>query len=172
MEYIEGKLILHHSRNYTVMTNEPSYDQQLAINSYWAPIANVSLPGTDRPADRFVRLSYYASTVPDSPDSTLALAVTASMIRAVSVPFKPVSKETPNVSPTFWRTYADTRDLLYFYENADEPLGSFVDMKALDLGVGGETRVLSLNGTWTDRVGNVTAIMRVAEPFEPINVDD
>lgn len=50
MEYTKGKLQCYHSSNYTVMTNEPSYDQQLAIDAYWGPISNTSLPGTGRPA--------------------------------------------------------------------------------------------------------------------------
>lgn len=50
MEYAKGKLTCYHSSNYTVMTNEPTFDQQLAINSYWAPIAESALPGTSRPA--------------------------------------------------------------------------------------------------------------------------
>ena len=59
MEYLAGQLVVHHSPKYTVMTNEPQYDQQLAINAYWEAISNYSLPGTDRPADRFARLSHY-----------------------------------------------------------------------------------------------------------------
>jgi penicillin V acylase-like amidase (Ntn superfamily) len=34
-EYIGGKLQIHHSRDYKVMTNSPVYDEQLAINAYW-----------------------------------------------------------------------------------------------------------------------------------------
>jgi penicillin V acylase-like amidase (Ntn superfamily) len=59
-EYLDGKLIIHHGPQYQVMTNEPSYDQQLALNAYWKDIGgSVMLPGTDRAADRFVRASYY-----------------------------------------------------------------------------------------------------------------
>jgi choloylglycine hydrolase len=50
MEYVKGKLTCWQSENYTVMTNEPTFDQQLAIDAYWGPIANSSLPGTARPA--------------------------------------------------------------------------------------------------------------------------
>lgn len=51
MEYVDdGRLTCYHSKDYNVMTNEPTYDQQLAIDTYWEPISNYSLPGTDRPA--------------------------------------------------------------------------------------------------------------------------
>ena len=57
-EYIGGKLLVHHGKQYSVMTNDPQYDQQLALNSYWREVGgNVMLPGTERPADRFVRAS-------------------------------------------------------------------------------------------------------------------
>jgi choloylglycine hydrolase len=34
-EYLGGKLVIHHGRQYVVMTNEPPFDQQLALNAYW-----------------------------------------------------------------------------------------------------------------------------------------
>ena len=34
-EYIDGKLIIHHGKQYQVMTNSPKFDNQLALNSYW-----------------------------------------------------------------------------------------------------------------------------------------
>lgn len=50
MEVLDGKLVTHYGKQYDVMTNEPPFDQQLAINEYWAPVSNHSLPGTDAPA--------------------------------------------------------------------------------------------------------------------------
>lgn len=34
-DYIDGKLVIHHGRQYQVMTNDPSFDEQLAIQKYW-----------------------------------------------------------------------------------------------------------------------------------------
>jgi choloylglycine hydrolase len=57
-QYIDGKLNIHHDREYQVMTNSPTYDQQLALNRYWEQIGGTTmLPGTNRAADRFVRAS-------------------------------------------------------------------------------------------------------------------
>ncbi|HWV69731.1 linear amide C-N hydrolase, partial [Chitinophaga sp.] len=59
-EYINGKLVVHHDAAYTVMTNSPIFDKQLALNEYWKEIGGtVMLPGTNRAADRFVRASFY-----------------------------------------------------------------------------------------------------------------
>ena len=54
-EYLGGKLIIHHNRKYTVMTNSPTFDQQLAIDAYWKGINGLNFqPGTISSADRFV----------------------------------------------------------------------------------------------------------------------
>lgn len=52
VEYIDGKLVVHHGKEFPVMTNDPSFDDQLTLTTYWDPIANVSLPGTGSPAGK------------------------------------------------------------------------------------------------------------------------
>ena len=52
-EYRDGKLEIHHGRQYQVMTNSPFYDDQLAILGYWQQIGGLTmLPGTNRAPDR------------------------------------------------------------------------------------------------------------------------
>lgn len=47
---------MHHGMQYQVMTNSPSYDQQLALNAYWESLGGLTfLPGINRAADRFAR---------------------------------------------------------------------------------------------------------------------
>ena len=173
MEYLNGTLQVHHSKAYVVMTNEPSFDQQLAINTYWQPISNMSLPGTDRPADRFVRLSYYVNGAPSSNDMVSAVATTAGMVRAVSVPLKPTSIETPNISPTLWRIYADTKDLRYFYESATEPSFLWVDLDELDLSSTGQVLGLTLsNVSWEERIGDMSKEFVKLDAFHPLDIPD
>ncbi|MCP5990141.1 linear amide C-N hydrolase, partial [Klebsiella pneumoniae] len=58
-EYIDGKLVIHHSMDYTVMTNSPTFEKQLALDGYWQQVGGLNmLPGTNRAADRFVRASF------------------------------------------------------------------------------------------------------------------
>ena len=71
-EYIGGKLAIHHDRAYTVMTNSPVFEQQLALDDYWNGIGGlVFLPGTNRAADRFVRASFYIGAVPEPTTSAM-----------------------------------------------------------------------------------------------------
>lgn len=47
------------------MTNSPTFDQQLALNTYWQQIGGtVMLPGTNRASDRFARASFYTQAIP------------------------------------------------------------------------------------------------------------
>ncbi len=64
-EYVKGKLIIHHGKQYKVMTNSPTYDQQLAIEEYWRSVGGLAfLPGTNRAADRFARAAFLLDAIP------------------------------------------------------------------------------------------------------------
>lgn len=145
LEYIDGKLAIHHDRSYTVMTNSPVFDQQLAINQYWKSIpGTVSLPGTNRAADRFVRASYYIKAIPQTDNTRVAVASVFSVIRNCSVPLGISSESEPNISSTRWRTVADQKNLVYYFENILNPNVVWVDFKNLDFSEKGQVRKLSL----------------------------
>src|SRR5262245_44523566 len=75
-EYIDGKLIIHHGREYRVMTNSPTYDQQLAINGYWKGVDPLTfLPGSINAADRFARVSFLINAIPTKLDPNTIKAV-------------------------------------------------------------------------------------------------
>ena len=65
-EYVDGKLVIHHGKQYKVVTNSPTYDKQLAIMEYWKEAGGLekSLPGTSRAADRFVRTTFLLDALP------------------------------------------------------------------------------------------------------------
>lgn len=136
-EYIGGKLVIHHGRQYQVMTNDPPFDQQLALNEYWKEIGGQAmLPGTDRAADRFVRASYYLAGLPQTSDPTAAVAGMFSLIRSVSVPFGVATPGAPNIAPTQWRTVADQRHRIYYFDSSSDPNVFWVDMAKLNLAPG------------------------------------
>ncbi len=132
-EYIGGRLVVHHGRQYQVMTNSPTFDEQLALNAYWKDIGGtVMLPGTNRSADRFARASFYVNAIPKSEDPVVALASVFSVIRNASVPFGILTEGQPNISSTRWRTVADHKRMLYFFESALTPNTFWVDLKKLN----------------------------------------
>src|SRR5690606_17788868 len=121
-EYINGKLKIHHDSSYTVMTNSPIFEEQLAINKYWQGIpGTIMLPGTNRAADRYVRASYYINAIPQTADTRTSIASVFSVIRNCSVPFGISSEEEPNISSTRWRSVADQKNLVYYFETVKTP---------------------------------------------------
>ncbi len=115
VEYIEGKQVIHHSRKYQVMTNSPTFDQQLALETYWHQIGGtVMLPGTNRAADRFARASFYINAIPKSEDPVVALASVFSVIRNVSVPYGLNTQEEAEhlLHPMAHRSRSQTPSLL------------------------------------------------------------
>lgn len=134
IEYIDGKQVIHHGRQYQVMTNSPTFDHQLALNEYWKQIGGtVMLPGTNRAADRFARASFYANAIPKSENPVEAIASVFSVIRNVSVPYGITTPDQPNISSTRWRTVIDHKRKLYFFESALTPNIFWIDMTKLDL---------------------------------------
>ncbi|MGD9786194.1 MAG: linear amide C-N hydrolase [Hyphomicrobiaceae bacterium] len=133
-EYVDGKQVFHHGRQYQVMTNSPIFSEQLALNAYWQQIGGtVMLPGTNRAADRFARASFYVNAIPKSEDPVETIASAFSVIRNVSVPFGITTPEEPNISSTRWRTVSDQKRKLYFFESVLTPNVFWVDVTKLDL---------------------------------------
>lgn len=164
-EYVGGKLVIHHGRQYQVMTNSPVYDQQLALDAYWRQIGGTTmLPGTNRAADRFVRASFYINAIPGTADEREAIAAAFSVIRNTSVPLGISTPGQPNIASTLWRTVSDHKRRRYYFESARSPNVFWVDLADLDFAPGRPTRKLTLTGGAVF-AGNAAAAFRPAEPF-------
>jgi choloylglycine hydrolase len=165
LEYVGGKLRIHHGREYQVMTNSPLFDQQLALNSYWQEIGGtVMLPGTNRAADRFARASFYINACRQSADPREAVADVFSVIRNVGVPRGITTPDKPNISSTIWRTVADQKQLVYYYESTFSPSVVWVKFAGLDFRPEAGVRKLQLDGQ-PDRAGDQTRGFEPAKPF-------
>lgn len=146
LEYIGGKLVIHHDSSYTVMTNDPVFEEQLAINEYWKGVpGNIFLPGTNRAADRFVRASYYIDAIPQTDNTRIAVAGAFSVIRQCSVPYGISTEGFPNLSTTRWRTVADQKNLVYYYEDALSPNAIWVDLNKMDFSQTAKVKKLALD---------------------------
>jgi choloylglycine hydrolase len=164
-EWLKGKLVIHHGKQYKVMTNSPTFDEQLALNKYWETVdGDAMLPGTRRPADRFVRATYYESRLPDPKTARNAVANVMSVMRNVSVPFGEADPNRPNVSPTHWRTVSDNTNRIYYFESASSPSMVWVKLDSADLKKGAAVKRLKL-GAEFEHSGDVTAKFEVAKPF-------
>ncbi len=177
-EYLGGKLKIHHGKKYTVMTNSPAYDQQLALDAYWKDIGGlVFLPGTNRAADRFARASFFLSAIPKQADPSIiksvpgqsfenqALASVLSVQRGVSVPLGLTTPDKPNIASTLWRTVSDQKNLVYYFDLATRPNTFWVSLAKLDLKPGAPVKKLTLsNGEVYS--GEVSDQFRDSPPFK------
>lgn len=172
VEYIDGRQVIHHGRQYQVMTNSPTFDKQLAITEYWEEIGGtVMLPGTNRAADRFVRASFYVNAVPKTDDALLAAAAVFSVVRNASTPYGISTSDEPNISTTRWRTVVDHKALRYYFESALSPNTFWVDLNNLDFSAGTPALRLSLGeGERTIYAGDASDKFEAATPFAFLGV--
>lgn len=176
-EYIEGKLTIHHGKEYQVMTNSPIYSQQIALDAYWKSIGGlVFLPGTNRAADRFVRASFLIDAIPKKIDSNYIKSIpeesyvnqaalgVLSVMRSISVPLGITTANQPNISSTIWRSISDQKNKVYFFDSATSPNVFWVPLKEIDFKEGTGVRKLTLTGGKVYS-GNVAKKFKPAKPF-------
>ena len=176
-EYINGKLVIHHGKQFTVQTNSPTYDQQLALNTYWEQIGGtVFLPGTSRAADRFARASFFVQAVPKAKDKNFisavpnqtfenqALASVLSIMRSVSVPLGISSPNEPNIASTLWRTASDQKNKIYYFDSSTSPNVFSVPLGDLNFAEGAPVKKLTLTGGKIYG-GNASPKFEEAKPF-------
>jgi penicillin V acylase-like amidase (Ntn superfamily) len=165
LEYVGGALTIHHGREFQVMTNSPVYDEQLVLNRYWQSIGGLTwLPGTNRAADRFARASFYIEAIPKTADIRQALASVLGVIRNVSVPLGITTPNQPNISSTRWRTVADHKHKVYYFDSATSPNAFWVPLAGAALEEGSPVRKLTLDGGQV-YAGDAASSFQPAEPF-------
>ncbi|MGZ5379169.1 MAG: linear amide C-N hydrolase [Mycobacterium sp.] len=155
IEFAGGEPVIHHGRQFTTMTNDPTYDEQLALiaqQDFSHPSSSMPLPGNVNPVDRFQRATYYAELLPESADTRQAVASVMAIMRNVSVPFGAPYQDF-GVYNTEYRTVIDLTEKLYFFELSTSPNVIWIDFDALKL----DDQPLEINPYDTTLVGDVTS---------------
>jgi penicillin V acylase-like amidase (Ntn superfamily) len=159
-EYVNGKLVIHHGKEFKVLTNSPTYDQQLAIMEYWKMAGGLttSLPGTSNAADRYVRASFllgalpaetsekYITGTPQKKFHFQASMAVLSLMRSIGTPLGFSLDDMPWVSSTIWRTVSDSTNRIVLFDSAMTPATFWVKLDDLDLKPGAPVKKLTLTG--------------------------
>lgn len=146
-EYVDGKLTIHHGKQYQIMTNSPIFSEQIPLAKYWQSIGgDVMLPGTNRATDRFARLSYYINEATQTADPRRAVATVFSIMRNVSVPIGIKVPGKPNIADTLWLTVSDQKNKVYYYQDTNSPSIIWTKLSDLDFSEGSGPRKLQLDG--------------------------
>ena len=159
VEYIDGHRVVHHGRQYTQMTNDPTYDEQLALlakQDFSHPSSTMPLPGNVNPVDRFQRVAYYSALLPEPTSQREAVSAVMAIMRNVSVPFGAPYHDF-GIYNTEYRTVTDLTNRRYYFELTTSPTVIWVDMDRLNLAAGAPTVAIdpydySLTGDVTDRL--------------------
>ncbi len=166
IECIDGVINIYHDRNYIIMTNQPSFDQQLEnLRQFRGFGGDKRLPGTHEPADRFVRAAYYVTHLPEPASTREAIAAIMSVMRNVSAPFGISDPERPNVSTTVWRTVTDLTHGVLYFDSVFSPQIFWVDTTKINFDADQPVRKLTLVDTF-DHMGEVSGQFEEAEMFE------
>jgi choloylglycine hydrolase len=152
-----GKKTVYHNRDYHIMTNDPSYDQQLAYRAtfnFENATRQTPIPGNTDAKDRFIRADYYRQWLPEPKDTREAVAGILAIARNVSVPFGAPNRAPGSLYNTEYRTAIDLTNRRYYFELTNSPSLIWMDLSKFDLSEG--SPVLLLDPDDINLVGDVT----------------
>lgn len=145
IEYIDGKPVIHHGREFRIMTNDPTYDEQLALlrqQDFSNPSSDMPLPGNVNAKDRFQRAAYYSALLPEPKNERETIASILAIARNVSVPFGAPYKHF-GIYNTEYRTAANLTNKRYFFELTTSPNVIWADLGSFDLTPGSPVMLLN-----------------------------
>jgi penicillin V acylase-like amidase (Ntn superfamily) len=145
IEYANGGQIVHHGREYRIMTNEPLYSVQLALlkeHDFSKPSSATPLPGNVRPQDRFQRAAYFTALLREPKSEREAVAAVLAIVRNVSVPFG-APYEGFGIYNTEYRTATNLTDKRYFFEMTTSPNVFWATLPKFDLTPGASVMILN-----------------------------
>ena len=163
IEYIGGEPIVHHGRQFQVMTNDPAYDDQLANlarHDFTNATRQTPLPGNVDPSDRFVRSAYYLQMLPEPRSQREAIAGILAIARNASVPFGAPNQAPGALYNTEYRTAIDLTNRRYFFELTTAPNVIWMDLTKFVLEVGAPVMILDPDDI--DLSGNVSTKFKKA----------
>jgi penicillin V acylase-like amidase (Ntn superfamily) len=173
IEYVDGEPQVWHSRDYRVMTNSPTFGQQLEILKEIEGFGgDRPLPGTNDARDRFARASYYVERLPEPKTQLEAIAGMFSVIHNCAQPFRVPDPDKPYASQTLWQTVTDLTNRRYVFESTTRPNVVWVDLNELDLSEGASAGRLDLVGDTAlegGLAGNVTGDFAPSAPLDFVN---
>ena len=144
IEYPAGRRGVHHSRGYIILTNEPSYEEQIRLLSqqnFSDPGDHTEIDGNVNPVARFQRAAYFSKVLPQPTSERQAVAGILAIARNVSIPFGS-PYEGFGLYNTEYRTVCDLTHRRYFFELATSPNVVWIDLPKLNLSAGARPLLL------------------------------
>lgn len=168
LEFVNGDITIYEGDDIRVLTNDPVWPSMQAINAYWQGIGGKNmLPGTVKSPDRYVRADYFIRHVESVSDPDLGVSICRSALVPECVPYTYTVEGEPNVSSTQWRSFANIRDLRYYFEPVTNNGLYYIDLTKCDLRPGASVMKLDTS-KGMDYVGEANKHMKKSAPFTPM----
>jgi penicillin V acylase-like amidase (Ntn superfamily) len=162
VEISDGKLTVFHGEEYRVLTNPPSYQEELANAAKYKTTSAEDLPASWSGADRFVRADYFLRKLPQprSNDANTAYGFMYSVLGNVAMPVglpgpaedRALIKqlvaaltdptETYGDSATFFQTISDLTNKHYRFKSLIAPSDVYFDFSDYDFAEGQPVRII------------------------------
>ncbi len=174
IELHDGKMVFYENPQYTVVTNQPSYETQLVMSQYWFYQWGLSeaindnpvytCPGGDTPVQRFQRACFYRYMHRTQEGRVDRLMQVRSMINTCAVPlgFQADNHGGDDSPYTLWLNLADSQQLRYYFLFTDRLGGLEFDVKGVT-----ETKRLKVagEGATTLSHGRANEMMQPCAPL-------
>ena len=161
-EIQDGKVEINHSREFTILTNNPSYQEQLANAAKYKNVQQEKLPVSWSGADRFVRADYFLRNFPKprKNDAPTAYGFMYSGLSSVVMPAglpspeedRELTKklvanlsdpnETYGGASTYWQTISDLTNKHYRFKSLIAPSDVFFDFEGYNFADGQPVRTI------------------------------
>ena len=165
IEYVNGKMMVHHGKAQQVMTNDPTRSKQMKnLKRYKSFGGKEHLPGDVSSQDRFVRATHFLQHLPEPRDSFEAVAFAWSLIGNVAVPYgaTSASPDTAGAYPTWWTSVTDLTNGRYYWHSTKSPSIIWVNLKQINFTKG--QPVQNIDPRKPTLSGDVTKMFRKVTP--------
>lgn len=143
IEFVDGQRVIHHGRNFTVMTNDPPYDVQIQELKQYEPFGGQKgLPGNISSNERFARLDYFSRYLPQTEVPEKAVSQVFSVMRTVASPVGAPYQDGATY-PTWWISISDLKNGVYYYDWVENSNTIKVNLNSIDFSKGSGIRWLN-----------------------------
>ena len=138
MEYLKGKLVIHHNKHLSVLTNDVYAEAMQNLNQYKNFGGQLPLLGGYESAERFVNAALFIKKINDFASKEQAVAYGFEALGYVAEP-----PNTP--TPTVWSSVIDCVNKVLYFRDIDNQQIRYLNLNHFDLSKGQKIKILSIN---------------------------
>lgn len=134
IEFIKGKMVVHHGPQHAVMTNDPPYSRQLkSLKRYKKFGGSLPLPEDLHSEHRFVKCAALLKDLPRPQSRRQSFKLLHQLISEATISFDGYDEFT---SPTRWISITDNTHLIYHFISTIAANHFWIDLREIDFSQG------------------------------------